>query len=201
VLPDFPKSRKQLSEMLSLRLHLRAQAKSPLSAIGQQFTQHEAKTFSYEQITDAGKVIVEEGYKEIRIPITTRYEEVPELVGDALLQRIDAIADEIARQAAQHMYRKLDESTRQAGTAVDAGGGPLTQELFLHTEELREMDFDPKTGNPEGVYLVHPDTAEHMSKLWQEWEQDKLFMKRVREQRARKYEGWRDRESHRKLVD
>jgi len=65
------------------------------------------------------------------------------------------------------------------------------------------MDFDPQTGkpDPEAVYIAHPDTAEWMHRLWQEWEKDGDFMKRVAEIRAKKYEEWRDRESRRKLVD
>jgi hypothetical protein len=65
------------------------------------------------------------------------------------------------------------------------------------------MDFDPLTGkpDPEGVYIAHPNTAEWMHRLWQEWEKDGAFMKRVAELRAKKYEDWRDRESRRKLVD
>ena len=186
--------------MLLLRLHLRAQAQSPWGSV-RQITQHEARAFSYEQITGAGKVTVEEGFEEVKVPVTVRFEEVPDLVGTVLLQRIDEIADEVAKQTSQQGYRKLDQITRQAGTAIDAGGGPFTQELFLQSEEVREMDFDPKTGKPEGIYVAHPKTAEYMHGLWKEWELDPAFMRRARDIRAKKYEEWRDRESRRKLVD
>jgi len=50
------------------------------------------------------------------------------------------------------------------------------------------MDFDPRTGkpDPEAVHIAHPDTAEWMHRLWQEWEKDAAFMKRVGEVRAKK---------------
>jgi hypothetical protein len=86
LLPDFPKSRKQLSEMLMLRLHLRTQDQSPWGS-ARQITQHEASAFSYEQITDAGKATVQEGFEEVKVPITVRFDEVPTLVGSILLQR------------------------------------------------------------------------------------------------------------------
>jgi len=203
VLPDFPGSRREISEKLLLYLRLRVQSRSPFAALGRQFTQHEGKAFSYEQIIDEGKRIVEEGFEEMRAPVQFQFEEIPDLVGKVLFQRLDTLADDIAKQISQLGYRRLDESARLAGTAIDAGGRPLTQELFLKSEEAREMDFDPRTGkpDPEGVYIAHPDTAERMDRLWQEWEKDATFMKRVAEVRAKKYEEWRDRESRRKLVD
>jgi hypothetical protein len=203
MLPDFPRSRKEIAERLSLHLRLRVQAKSPLAALGREITQHEGRVFSYEQIIDEGKRMVKEDFEEMRTRIEVRYEEVPELVGGVLLQRIDAIADDIARQTSELGYRKLDEAIRAGGTAVDAGGQPMTQELFLKAEEARDMEFDPQSGKPDPdmVYLAHPDTAEMMHRLWQEWEKDKDFMKRRRELTARKYEEWRDRESRRKLVN
>lgn len=203
MLPDFPRSRKEISEKLRLHLRLRVQAKSPFAALGRQFTQHEGKIFSYEQIIDEGKRIVEEGFEEMRAPVQFQFEEIPDLVGEVLFQKLDAIADDIAKQTSRLGYRRLDEATRLAGTAIDAGGQPFTQELFLKSEEARQMDFDPLTGkpDPEGVYIAHPNTAEWMHRLWQEWEKDGAFMKRVAELRAKKYEDWRDRESRRKLVD
>ena len=135
--------------MLLLHLRLRVQAKSPFAALGRQFTQHEGKVFSYEQLLDERKRIVEEGFEEMRAPVQFRFEEIPNLVGEVLFQKLDAVADEIAKQISQLGYHRLDEAARVAGTAIDAGGQPLTQELFLKSEEAREMDFDPRTGKPD----------------------------------------------------
>jgi len=111
------------------------------------------------------------------------------------------LAEAFAKQTSQLGYRRLNEATQLAGTAIDAGGQPFTQELFLQGENARDWEFDPLTDKPEGVYLAHPQTAERMHRIWQEWEKDLVFMKRVAELRARKHEEWRDRESRRKLVD
>lgn len=203
VLPDFPRSRKELAEKLRLHMRLHVQGKSPFAALGRQITQHEGSNFTYEQIIDEGKQIVRESMEVMAAPVTLRLDEIPDLVGEKLRQQLDALADEIARQTSQLGYRKLDEATRLAGTAVDAGGQPLSQDLFLKGEEARDWDFDPQTGkaNPDMVYLAHPVMAERMHTLWQEWEKDKSFMKRLDELKAKKYEEWRDRESRRKLVD
>ena len=201
MLPDFPKSRKELSEKLRLHLRLRVQSTSPWAALGREFTQHEGRAFSYEQIIDESKRIVETGFEEMVVPIRVEFKDIPDLVGEALLRKLDELADNIAEQTSRLGQRRLTEATQVAGTAIDAGGQPFTQELFLQSESARDWEFDHLTGQQEGVYIAHPQTAERMHKLWQEWEKDSAFMKRIAELKARKYEEWRDRESRRKLVD
>jgi hypothetical protein len=201
MLPDFPKSRKELSEKLRLHIRLRVQDKSPWAALGREYTQHEGRAFSYEQIIDESKRIVETGYEEMVVPIRVEFKDIPDLIGEALFRKLDEIADNIAEQTSRLGQRRLSEATQLAGTAIDAGGQPFTQELFLKSENARDWEFNHLTGQQEGVYIAHPQTAERMHNLWQEWEKDLAFMKRVAELKARKYEEWRDRESRRKLVD
>jgi len=144
---------------------------------------------------------VTEGFEEIRVPIEVKIEDIPGLVGERLLEKVDAIAEDSARQVSQIFFRKMDEITREAGTAVDARGGPPTQELWLRIFKGMEMDFDLQTGKPEITFIAHPVMAEKMVKLWNEWEKDSEFMKRYEEALAEKREEWRDRESRRKLVE
>jgi hypothetical protein len=201
MLPDFPKSRKELSEKLRLHLRLRVQEKSPWAALGREYTQHEGRAFSYEQIIDESKRVVETGFEEMIVPIRVEFKDIPDLVGEALFRKLDEMADSIAEQTSRMGQRRMNEATQLAGTAIDAGGQPFTQELFLQSESARDWEFNHLTGQQEGVYIAHPQTAERMHKLWQEWKKDSAFMKRVAELKARKYEEWRDRESRRKLVD
>jgi len=63
------------------------------------------------------------------------------------------------------------------------------------------MNFDPKTRRPELVFWAGPKMVEAMQKAWEDWKQDREFMRKYNELMARKYEHWRDRESRRKLVD
>ena len=201
MLPDFPRSRQELRERLLYYVKMQVQERSVFATLGRQFTQHEGHGFTYEQLQDEGKRTVESGFEEIRTPMQFRFEDVPKLVGEARLQQLNEYAEDMARQQSMLAYRVLGEASERAGTAIDAGGQPMTKELFLKSEEMREVDFDPVTGKVQGVYIAHPDTASAMHNLWQEWEKDRVFMKAVDEIRARKYEEWRDRESRRKLVD
>jgi hypothetical protein len=202
MLPDFPTSRRELRERLLYYVKMQVQERSVFATLGRQFTQHEGRAFTYEQILDdEEKRTVESRFEEIRTPVEFRYADVPKLVGDARLEKLNGLAEDIARQQSALAYRVLDEASQHAGTAIDGGGKPMTKELFLKSEESREMEFDPVTGKVQGVYIAHPDMAAAMHRMWQEWEKDKVFMKAVDEIRARKYEEWRDRESRRKLVD
>ena|SRR2546428_7673980 len=200
MLPDFPKSRHEIQEKLRLRMYLNAQARSPVSSLGSSVTQHEGTLHSYEQVTRGRPRTVTEGFEEINVPIEVKIEDIPELVGEKLVARIDALGEEIARQTSQITFRKMDEVTREAGMSVDAGGPP-TKELWLKMSETMDFDFDPQTKSPNAVFIAHPVMAEAMQKLWSQWEEDRAFMKRYKEILAQKFEEWRDRESRRKLVD
>ena len=201
MLPDFPKSRRELYQRLRLRMDLAVQTKSPLRALGTSITQHEGMLHSYEQITERGIRSVTEGMEEVAVPIEVKIEEIPDLVGDKLFAKLDAIAEEAARQVSRITFHKMDEVTREADMTVDAAGSPPTKEIWLEMFQKMQIDFDEKTGKPELTMIMHPVMAEAMKKLWSEWENDPLFMKRYNELLAQKREEWRDRESRRKLVD
>ncbi len=98
MLPDFPKSRKELSEKLRLHLRLRVQDKSPWAALGREYTQHEGRAFSYEQIIDEGKRIVETEFEEMVVPIRFEFKDIPDLVGETLFRKLDDMADDIANK-------------------------------------------------------------------------------------------------------
>ena len=166
MLPDFPKSRLEIRQKLRLRMDLTVQAKSPLRALAGAITQHEGLLHSYEQITDGGIRSITEGMQEIAVPIEVKFEEIPELVGDKLFARVDAIAEEAARQVSQMTFRKMDEVTREAGMTVDAAGSPPTKKIWLEMFQKMDIDFDPKTGKPELTLVMHPVMAEAMQKLW-----------------------------------
>lgn len=117
-------------------MDLSVQAKSPLRRLGSRITQHEGVLHSYEQSTDTGIRSITEGLEEVAVPIELKIDEIPGLVGEKLFSRIDAIAEDAARQVSQITFRKIDEVTREAGMAVDAAGGPATQKIWLEMFEM-----------------------------------------------------------------
>jgi len=191
MLPDFPKMRKLLEEAIHYQIHLRARTKSVISTLVHGITQHEGTQHSYHQ---EGSGTITQGYEQIASPFTIRFDEVPELIGERLEAKIDALAEDIARQTSDLFYKTMDEVTKKAGTSFDGGGGPITQEIALEMHERTQW-------SPDSVFIAHPVMAEAMSKKWNEWQADAEFMKKFKEIDRRKKEEWRDRESNRKLVN
>ncbi len=201
MLPDFPKLRHELARQVMLKLHTMIQQKEPLLAEIRGITQREGDVLAYDQLTAEGVKIVTEGFKEVRSPFVTRMEDVPSLVGEKLDAKLEGIADDVARQLSEGFRHTINTTLREAGNSVDAGGAPLSKELYLQTMERIEMNFDPRTRRPELWFWAGPRMVEAMQKAWEEWQQDRDFMRKYNELLARKYEDWRDRESGRKLVD
>lgn len=197
MLPDILKTKADIARQLRLRIRSVARNLNPFLRMGTTVIQHEGFTHSYEQM---GAGIVEESLKEHAIPIEIKFSEVPDLIGDRLTAKVDAIADELARRTSQDAYKKLDESTGKVGNWIDAGGQPLTQDLYLGMMEKMEMDFE-ENGEPAFSLIMHPSMAEVVRKRMEEWENDKDFQQRYNKLIRAKREAWRDRESDRKLVD
>jgi hypothetical protein len=122
MLPDFPKLRKEMSSHLMLKLHATVQEKEPILADIRGVTQHEGDIIAYDQLTGEGVRIVTEGFKEVQSAFVTRFEEVPSLVGERLDTKLAGIADDIARHLSESFRQTMDTTTREAGTAIDAGG-------------------------------------------------------------------------------
>jgi hypothetical protein len=197
MLPDIPKTKAEISRQLRLRIRKVAGSLNPFLSMGTTVIQHEGFAHSYEQI---GVGIIEEKLKEHAIPIEIKLDEVPDLIGDRLIAKVDGVADELARRTSQDAYKKLDESMAKVGNSIDAGGKPLSQEIYLEMLQKMEIDFT-EDGEPAFRLMMHPDMADVVRKRMEEWENDKDFQRRYNELILLKREAWFDRESSRKLVD
>jgi hypothetical protein len=197
MLPDFPKTKSEISKILSARVRDKVRELSPFASLPSAFVQHEGNVHSYPQ---EGFGTVTDGFEHFEVPLQVKIEELRSLVGDRLLQKIDGLAEEMARKTSEHGYRALDRVTEKAGNRLDAGGKPFDQEMFLAMMEKVDLTFDA-SGKPDFVLLMHPDMASGIAEKGQHWEQDPEFKKRYDDLLEVKREAWRDRESNRKLVD
>lgn len=197
MLPDFPKTKLEISRLLSRRVRLKTKELSPFVSLPSAFVQHEGNLHSYPQ---EGFGTVTEGFERFEIPIAVSLGELRDLVGDRLFEKMDSIAEELARKTSEHGYRVLDEVTEKAGNRLDAGGKPFDQEMYLEMLNKVEISFGDD-GRPDFVMVMNPAMADAMRANWAKWEQDALFVKRYERVMELKREAWRDRESYRKLVD
>ena len=152
--------------MLLRRFRLQAQSGTPLEHMGTYITLHESKEFSYPQ---EGFGTIADKLEEFQVPITLKYEEIPNLTFQDIVAKVDGWAKDLGRMLSKQMYAKIDEATEKAGTALDAGGKELSQEMMLEMFEKVELDFDA-SGKPTHVFVAHPTMAEHMhQKLFIFW--------------------------------
>jgi hypothetical protein len=201
MLPDFAKFRHELDGYTMLKLHAMVQQKEPILAEIRGITQHEGDVIAYDQLTSDGVKIVTEGFKESRVHFETKVEDVPTLNGTSLDTKLSGIAEDIARDLSGSLRGTLNTATREAGTFFDAGGSPLSKDHYLELLERMEINFDSKTGRPDLVFWAGQAMVETMQHDWDEWKQDRDFVRKYNDLLSRKREDWRDRESRRKLVD
>lgn len=170
---------------------------SPITDIGIQTVAHEGHDFSYEQ---EGTGIISDTYREFATPVELKFGDIPTLIGPSFEAKLEAIANEQAKQLSDFVYARIDETIEQGGTRVDAQNKPLSKELWLNLLERIELSFD-EAGKPELTFVAHPAMVEEMVKRWQEWEKDPEFRAKYQELLTKKREAFLDRESNRKLVD
>lgn len=129
----------------------------------------------------------------------------------AMIERgLDALRESLAEATAlqiqamhEMLLRKAGDAVARVGNQVDAGGQPFSAELYFEMLESVQIDFD-ELGRPDisGMRMVmHPDQAERVRVLMEQWQHDESFQQRYREMMLKKRDEWRDRESNRKLVD
>ena len=197
MLPEFPKTARDLLKIAALRIYERRKELSPITDIGIQTVAHEGRDFSYEQ---EGTGVVSDKYQEFKIPVEVKFDEIPTLIGRAFQEKLDAIANEQARQMSAFVYSRIDETITKAGNQVQAGNQLPSKETFLEMIGRMELSFNA-AGKPDFTFFAHPVMAKHMHNQWKEWEQDEEFMSKYRELLNKKREVFLDRESNRKLVD
>ena len=199
MLPDFPKLKERLLRLAWFDHRRRVEADGLIGAISA-VPYFEGRRFA------SGDV---EGYVEHSTPEVAA---IPyEIERSAIIEHgLNALVDSLKKAAelqiqAMHemLFRKHGEATARVGNQVDADGQPFSADLYLKMLETVQIDFD-EHGRPDiaGVRLVmHPDMAQKVQPLMAQWQHDEEFQRRYRDIMLRKREEWRDRESHRKLVD
>jgi len=134
-----------------------------------------------------------------------------EIERSAIIERgLDALRESLAKMTAlqiqamhEMLLRKSGEAAAKVGNRVDAGGQPFSAELYFKVLETVEIDFD-ELGRPDIAAMrmvMHPDQAERVRVLMDQWQEDESFQQRYKEIMLKKRDEWRDRESNRKLVD
>lgn len=197
MLPDFPVLKAELQKMLFAKLRHRVNTGDPVLSQVRRFTQHEGRQMRYEQY---GGGTVQDEAEQICVGFEIPLAEVPFLIGERLDAKLEEIAQELISKSAKFFFQKVGESCQKVGTAMDAGGKPVSPEMLLEMISTVQTEFGPD-GKPTNIFVVHPDMLPALKKVAEEIENDPELKQRQTEITERQREAWSARESNRKLVD
>jgi hypothetical protein len=197
MLPDYPNLKRQFRKRLLQMMQRKINQRAPLAGRIPHYRQVEGSETSYE---DNLGTIRDSKAQEVRAAFTIPRNLPPLKTVQQVFEALEGAAEDMARQSETMIFQKLDESTREAGNVLDAGGRPFEPAMLLEMLDSIWIDFDDN-GKPEMPTIVlHPDMFNSVKDRFQELEADRDFMAKRAKIIARKKEEWRDRESHRKLV-
>jgi hypothetical protein len=196
MLPDFPKSKRDITRLLMNRMRNRFDQDPILGQI-KRMVQHEGKQHLYEQV---GTGMVSQEYQEVSSKLEIPIAEIPTMKLDGIVAKIDAAAEEMLGQMKQSFFKAVGEASSKAGNDVDSGGQPFSSEKFLEAIEKVQMEFD-KTGQPSMIFVTHPDMTEQIQKEAERFENEPELKKRHEEILRKQHAAWTARENNRQLVD
>lgn len=197
MLPDPAAFKKDIQAKLSAYLHAAVKARQGVFAKSPRHIVHEGRSL---RVVRADESVEDSPLKEASGEMALSLAEIPNMTHEDLKKKLDEIADKMAGQVQEHLFRTLNDSLDKAGQTVDAKGKPLTAETFFEVLEKLHIDFD-ENGQPKGLQLVvGPDLMPRIRELAEEEERNPEIRKRHDEIMQRKWIEWRDREASRKLV-
>jgi hypothetical protein len=199
VLPDFPDLKKTVLDQAYATMHRILLEKHPVLASIKSYVQHEGRSMRYEQIGYGEK---QEDLTSASFPIEITFDEVPNLIGDKLTEKMEKLADAVGEHQMATLLTKHNEATEMTGNRIDARGHPMDGGLLLQMMETMPIDFD-SAGNilPTTTLLTHPAMTPSYEAAIKEIENDPELQSRHRADINRQYNDWLDRENSRKLVD
>jgi hypothetical protein len=199
-LPKYPELKSSLEKMVLNYFETKAREELGPFRDVRRFTQHEGRKLIHNTQDDTGKR-KETAFKEAKVEYAFKYEDVINMKPEDVLELITVKAKEFGGQQLRINYQVLDETTKEAGNVVDAGGKPLTIDLFLDTISKISIDFD-KFGNPQMPTMVIPESqSDKYRKLIEEAENDETAKQRMEAILAQKKKEYDAEQASRKLVD
>jgi hypothetical protein len=197
MLPDFPALKAEVEKIAAARLRERVDTGDPVLSQIKHIRQREGGQMRYQQ---HGGGAVQEGFDRIGARFEVSITEVPTLVGEKFDAKLENIAQELVSHLARAFFKKMGESCEKAGTSIDAGGKPVSPQMFLDMIGTVQMEFGPD-GKPTHSFVIHPDMLPAVKKVSEQIENDPELQRKHAEILERQREAWAARESNRKLAD
>lgn len=197
MLPDFPNAKAEVMKGIYRRIKALELEIAPVFAEMGSYIQHEGRTLVYEQAEFGTKT---QEAEEHQIAVQIRFDEVPQLTGQNLDDKLRGIAKQTTEANMKVFYARMDEATEQTGNRFDAAGQPMSGKMLLDFMEMGEWGFD-KSGKSNMSFLIHPSMSPTLKKASDEVENDPELKRRHDDIVRRQRDQWLVRENRRKLVD
>jgi hypothetical protein len=160
--------------------------------------QREGKSNSFQ---DEEGIIRQIEHKKTSVTTQRKLEEAK---GMTLTQFCEAASEpgrEMGKAIVSRLFDMFHKASEESGNVVDAGGGPLTYDLFLQVLEKIRLDFS-SDGTPMLPSLnLGSEAHAQFERLWPEWIKTPDFQIRFNQILDRKREEFYEREACRRLVD
>jgi hypothetical protein len=198
MLPDFPTQKEKLLRLLTDYHERRHEAHLGFLSSIPAYRNHEGDQWSLERADGTSDDI---NYQSIEATLTLRRDEIPSMTWENLQKKIDAVAEEMARQQSVKIFEDIQKTVDDVGNTISAEGGSVTKELFLEMLRRVWIDFDEAREPIMPAIVMHPNAWEAHGATMKSWEEDPDFKAQQHAIITQKREEWRVRESCRKLVD
>ena len=199
VLPDFPELKRRRSNLAQIGFINRAYSQGIIGLINR------VPVFEGQELSigDVDGVVRQSALERFGVEFTISTDAILAKGFGALNEAYSAAADDLHRQLSEFFFKKAHEAIDEVGNAIDAGGQPMSKDLFLDLFETPEWDFhDNEEPDLESVVIIlGPRFFEYVSQNLPAWQSDAEFKNRWDSIVTRKREEWRARESHRRLAD
>lgn len=198
--PLYPELKSEVEKMLLNFFEQKAREELGPFRDVRRFSVHEGRKLVHNTL-DNQEYRRDMAYEVGSVEFAISHEEMAAMVVDDVRALLEEKAKEFGAQQAQHGYRVLDQVTAETGNVIDAGGKPLTVDLFLETIRKISIAFD-KFGNPQmPTIVIHPSMAEKYRTLLEEANNDEETKRRLNEILTQKKGEYDAEQARRKLVD
>lgn len=197
MLPDYPNIKREISQVLTEYLQTRIlQRSAHMDGIAKSIIHEGGKSTIVRASGETDEIDIKTASGEA--PITEDELKTMDLGG--IRQKLDAIAEEMASQQAEHFFDVLVDATNKTGNVVDGKGNPLTNELLLEVLEKMPIEFNEDGTHSDLRIVVGPDSEETIKKLMEEFDNDPVLKDQYDRLMKRKREEFNAREASRILV-
>lgn len=195
--PDIQPFGSRLNRALSRAIEVRARELAPILNDINRAPMYEGKRTGMSRPKEENEVTpLHEASAELELTD----DELATLNPAMMRNKLEGVADQMARQISEMLFKMLGDATAKTGNVVDAKGQPISFEVLMEALSALPVEFDEVSGEPTLSIVISPKQAERVKAMSEEYEQNPEQKRRHQELLAKKREEWRARSSRRRLV-